>query len=175
MGASIAASSNCTRGDFHMATALARRSNTKSKSAPPRRRAAIRRVGASIASKARGAATGAIKRAKEGTKIKAVGYALTGAVAGAVLEVKGPQLPIVNGVPPQLLIGGAVVAAGFLTKGKLAEGLLYGGLGPLCAGASSLAKKFASGGTLAGEFSGGPYGFGGQPITGLQGEFDDVV
>jgi hypothetical protein len=156
-----------------MATALARRSNKRSSSAP-RRRSAIRRVGASIASKARGAATGAIQRAKGSAKTKALGYGLAGTVAGAVIEAKVPQLPQVNGVPPQLLIGGVAVAAGFLLKGKMAEGALYGGLGPLFAGVSTLARRYASGGTLAGEFSGGPYGFGPSAIS-VEGEYDDVV
>jgi hypothetical protein len=159
-----------------MASALARRSSTKrASSAPPRRRsAAIRRVGASIASKARGAATGAIKRAKESQKAKAIGYGAAGAIAGAFIEAKVPQLPQVNGVPPQLLIGGVAVAAGFLLKGKIAEGAIYGGMGPLFAGVSTLARRFASGGTLAGEFSGGPYGFGPTSIS-VAGEYDDVV
>jgi len=156
-----------------MASALARRSNKRS-SAPPRRRAAIRRVGASIARKARGAATGAIARAKGSQKTKALGYGLAGTVAGAVIEAKVPQLPQVQGVPPQLLIGGVAVAAGFLMKGKMAEGALYGGLGPLFAGVSTLARRYASGGTLAGEFSGGPFGFGPTPIS-VAGDFDDVV
>jgi hypothetical protein len=157
-----------------MATALARRSNTKRTSSAPRRRTAIRRFGASVASKARGAATGAIARAKGSQKTKALGYGLAGTVAGAVIEAKVPQLPQINGCPPQLLIGGVAVAAGFLLKGKVAEGALYGGLGPLFAGVSTLARRMASGGTLAGEFTGGPYGFGPTPIS-VQGDFDDVV
>lgn len=157
-----------------MASALARRSNTKRSGAPRRRSAAIRRIGASAAAKVRGAASGAIKRAKDSQKTKALGYGLAGTVAGAVLEVKVPQLPQINGIPPQLLIGAASVAAGFLLKGKVAEAAIYGGFGPLFAGASSVAKRFASGGTLAGEFSGGPYGYGAQPIS-VQGEYDDVV
>lgn len=157
-----------------MASALARRSNKRSSSAPRRRSAAIRRVGAAAASKLRGAATGAIKRAKDSQKTKALGYGLAGTVAGAVLEAKVPQLPQINGIPPQLLIGGVAVAAGFLLKGKIAEGAIYGGFGPLFAGVSSVAKRFASGGTLAGEFTGGPYGFGPTPIT-VQGDYDDVV
>lgn len=153
-----------------MAT-LARRSNKRTSSAP-RRRSSIRRVGATIARKARGAASGAIQRAKGSAKTKALVYGVGGAAAGAVLEAKVPQLPQIDGVPPQLLIGAVTVAAGFLLKGKLAEGALYGGIGPLCAGVSQLAGRFARGETLAGEFSGGPYGFG---PTSIAGEFDDVV
>lgn len=156
-----------------MAT-LARRSNAKRASAAPRRRAAIRRVGATIASKARGAASGAIKRAKESHKTKSIGYGLVGAVAGAVVQAKVPQLPTIQGVPPQLLIGGATVAIGMLAKGKFAEALLLGGCGPLFAGASSLALRFASGGTLAGEFSGGAYGYGPTPTI-VAGEYDDLA
>jgi hypothetical protein len=106
--------------------------------------------------------------------MKALGYGATGAIAGAFIEAKVPQLPQVNGVPPQLLIGGVSLAAGFLLKGKLAEGAIYGGMGPFLAGVSTLARRFASGGTLAGEFSGGPFGYGPTPIS-VQGEYDDVV
>lgn len=170
MAASIAAS----RGNTKMASALARRSNKRASSAPRRRSAAIRRVGATIASRARGAATGAIKRAKESQKVKAVGYGSAGAVVGAVIEAKVPQLPQINGVPPQLLIGGVSLAAGFLLKGKLAEGAIYGGMGPFFAGLSQMTRRLASGGTLAGEFSGGPFGFGPTHIA-VEGEYDDVV
>jgi hypothetical protein len=156
-----------------MASALARRSNKRS-GAPRRRSAAIRLFGGAVAPKARGAATGAIQRAKGSAKTKALGYGLAGTVAGAVIEAKVPQLPQFNGVPPQLLIGGVAVAAGFLLKGKMAEAALYGGLGPLFAGVSTVSRRMASGGTLAGEYSGGPFGFGPTPIS-VAGEYDDVV
>jgi len=153
-------------------TKLARRSRGKfAKRSSARRSSAVRRFGGAIARKAVSGASGAVRRVRSDVQVKALTYGGLGAVGGAVIEAKVPQLPAVQGVPPQLLIGGATVAAGFLLKGKLAEALLYGGMGPLFAGISTVARRVASGGTLAGEFDGGPYGFG--PT--IAGEFDDVV
>jgi hypothetical protein len=155
-------------------SAIARRSSRAPARAPSRRSAVARRVGASIARTARTAATGASGRVKANIRNKTLLVAPLGAVAGAFIQAKVPQLPQIQGVPPQLVIGGAGVAVGLLLKGKLAENVLLGAIGPLCAGASSLALRFASGGTLAGEFSGGPFGYGDQPIA-VAGEFDDIA
>jgi hypothetical protein len=155
-----------------MATRLARRSRGKFAKRPGTRSAAIRRVGGSIARKAVSHAAGAVRRIRSDTQVKALTYGAIGAVGGAVIEAKVPQLPAVQGVPAQLLIGAVTVGAGFLLKGKTAEALLYGGMGPLFAGVSTIARRIASDGTLAGEFDGGPFGFG---PTAIAGEYDDVV
>lgn len=153
-----------------MAT-LARRSNARVSRAPSRPRRLARRVGASIARGARKAASGGLSRVKANTQKKALIAAPIGAAVGAVIQAKVPQIPVIQGVPPQLLIGGVAVLGGLLTKGKVSEALSLGGLGPLCAGVSDLALRFASGGTLAGEYSGGPYGYG---STQIAGEYDDL-
>lgn len=154
--------------------ALARR--TSRPSSPPRRRsAAIARAGGAIAKRAAGAAASAARKAKNDTRVRALGYGTAGAVVGAVAEAKVPQIPEVAGLPKQLLIGGVLIGAGFALKGKIAEGALYGGMGPFFAGVSSLAKRFASGGTLAGEFDTWGSGAGGGTPSIVAGEYDDIA
>lgn len=158
-----------------MASAIARRrSSSKRRSLRPARVSGLRRVGGAIARKAASGASAAVRRVKSDTQVRALAYGTAGAVAGAVIEAKVPQLPQINGIPPQLMIGVVAVGAGLLLKGKIAEGAVYGGMGPLLAGVSTLARRIASGGTLAGEFDGGPGGFGPSHIA-IEGEYDDVV
>lgn len=109
---------------------------------------------------------------KANTQKKALIAAPIGAAVGAFLQAKVPQVTTAQSVvPPQALVGIVSIGAGLLTKGKLSEALSLGGLGPFCAGVSDMVLKYASGGTLAGEYSGGPYGYG---PTQIAGEFDDV-
>jgi hypothetical protein len=162
-----------------MASALARRSNTKRSKFPPARRpsGAIRRAGGAIARKAASAAAGAVRRAKESQKTKGLVYGGIATVVGAGAEVKLanrlPAMPL--GAPPQLVLGIAGLAAGFVTKGKISEALVLGSQGPFFAGLSSITKRLVSGGTLAGEFDGENYGQQGGVPTSVAGEFDDIA
>lgn len=143
-------------------------------SAPPKRRAAIRKVGGAIARKAASHAASAVRRVKADTKTKQIAYGSAGAIAGAVLEAKVSQIPANKYVPKQLMIGAVLVGGGFFMKGKVAEGALYAGMGPLFAGFSQLATRVATTGqlSLAGDDS---YGYPGDGVSSVQGEFDDIA